>query len=88
MKKLFSPILNIFEKAEGHYTYKPLYRTILLVLAGLFLVIALSSLYVAVTFSVMGGLIPTVVFLAGSIVCAVVGLLGSDKAVANIWKTR
>lgn len=88
MKKLFSPILNIFEKGEGLYAYKPMHRKILLVLAGLFLVIALSSLYVAVAFSVMGGLIPTVVFLAGSIVCAVVGLLGSDKAVANIWKTR
>lgn len=88
MKKLFSPILNIFEKGEARYAYKPLHRTILIVVAILFLVIASGSLYAAVTFSVMGGLIPTVVFLAGSIVCAVVGLLGSDKAVANMWKTR
>ncbi len=88
MKKLFSPILNLFEKGEARYAYKPLHRTILIVVAVLFLVIALGSLFVAVKFSVMGGLIPAVVFLAGSIVCAVVGLLGSDKAVANMWKTR
>lgn len=35
MKKLFSPIFDMFEKAEGHYTYKPLCRTILLVLTGI-----------------------------------------------------
>ncbi len=88
MKKLFSPILNHFEKGEARYAYKPLHRTILIVVAVLFLVIASGSLFAAVKFSVLGGLIPTVVFLAGSIVCAVVGLLGSDKAVANMWKTR
>ncbi|UZJ43304.1 hypothetical protein OOT55_11645 [Marinimicrobium sp. C6131] len=88
MKKLFSPILNHFEKGEARYAYKPLHRTILNVVAVLFLVIASGSLFAAIKFSVLGGLIPAVVFLAGSIVCAVVGLLGSDKAVANMWKTR
>lgn len=88
MKKLFSPLLNHFEKGEARYAYKPLYRTILIVVSVLFLIISLGSLYAAVKFSVTGGLIPTVVFLAGSIVCAVVGLVGSDKAVANMWKTR
>lgn len=86
MKKLFAPILNLFEKGETRYVYKPLHRSILIVVAMLFLVIASGSLWAAVTFSVAGGFIPFVVFLVGSIICGVVGLLGSDKAVANMWK--
>ncbi|WP_417214680.1 hypothetical protein [Alcanivorax sp.] len=38
--------------------------------------------------AVYGGLIPMVVFLAVGLVCEVVGLLGSDKAVARMWKSQ
>lgn len=58
MKKLFSPILNHFEKGEARYAYKPLHRTILNVVAVLFLVIASGSLFAAIKFSVLGALSP------------------------------
>lgn len=35
-----------------------------------------------------GGLIPVAVFLAVGLVCEVVGALGSDKAVARMWKSK
>lgn len=41
-----------------------------------------------INFSEGGGIIPTVVFLGVGLVCEIVGLLGSDRAVAKIWKAK
>jgi len=89
-RKLFAPILNVFEGGTETYAYKPLNRKVLIVLGVLF-----SLLDVAVVaISKRGGvapadyMIPVVVFGAVALVALVVGCLGNDRAVSKIWGSR
>lgn len=88
LKKCFSLVLAPFEKGEGAYVYKPSHRTILIVIGLLFCALSLGSLFLSVSFSEAGGIIPIVVFLAVGLVCEIVGFLGSERAVATIWKSK
>lgn len=88
IKSVFSPILKPFEDGEGDYVYRPSHRKILIVVGALFLILSMGALAATVVTAVYGGLIPMVVFLAVGLVCEVVGLLGSDKAVARMWKSQ
>ncbi|WP_414680263.1 hypothetical protein [Marinomonas sp. 2405UD66-6] len=88
MRKLCAPILNMFESGEGEYDYKKSHRTILLVLGLLCFVIATVSLVFTLKTGEFAGIIPIAVFGITGIVCEIVGLLGSDQAVARIWKRR
>ena len=88
LQKLFSPILNIFENSKDEYVYKSSHRTILIAVGILFLILAGVGGFVAVAAGQPGGAFPAVVFAVIGFVCLVVGSLGSDKAVANIWKNR
>jgi hypothetical protein len=86
MRKLCSPVLGMFESGEGEFDYKPSYRTILIVLGLLCLVIASASLVMTLMTSEPAGIIPILLFLLTGLVCEIVGLLGTDRAVARIWK--
>lgn len=86
LRKLCSPVLGMFESGEGEFEYKPSYRTILIVLGLLCMVIASASLAVTLMTSEPAGVIPILLFLLTGLVCEIVGLLGSDRAVARIWK--
>lgn len=86
MKKLCSPVLNMFETGAGKYDYRKSHRTILLVLGGLCFVIALVSLVFTLKTGEFAGIIPIALFFVTGVVCEIVGLLGSDQAVARIWK--
>jgi len=88
LEKICSPILGMFEQGEGEYAYKGSHRTILIIMGLLFLSLSLGSLLLMINFSEGGGIIPTVVFLGVGLVCEIVGLLGSDRAVAKIWKAK
>ncbi len=87
LRKVFHPLLNIFESDSGEYNYKPSHRKILL-----FMSIIFSSLTVAILFLNRGGdvgyLFPAIVFGLIGFTGLVVGLLGTDRAVAKIWGTR
>lgn len=82
------PILRIFESGEGEYVYKKSHRKILLSVGALFLVLSAVSAISAITSAQLGGLIPFLVFFLVGLVCEVVGLLGSDRAVAKIWGSK
>jgi len=86
--KLFSPILNIFENAEGDYAYRPSHRKILFVMGILFLIISGVALYFSLLINEMSGLLPVVLFGSIGLLCLIVAFLGSDKAVAKIWRNR
>ncbi|RBO83915.1 hypothetical protein [Marinomonas aquiplantarum] len=86
LEKLCSPILNLFEDGEGAYDYKPSHRKVLITLGVLCLVIGAISIYVTLVTGQFAGMIPIVLFCGTGLVCEVVGLLGSDRAVARIWK--
>lgn len=86
-RKLFAPILNRFEGAGSDYVYRPSHRKILVAVGALFLVLALLGGIATIVASEPAGTLPALVFLVVGGVCEVVGLLGSDNAVANIWKS-
>jgi len=85
LRKIFRPILVVFEKGEPAASYRPSHRKILLAVGVLFLVLFSVSLYFAITTAQLGAIVPVVVFGVVSSVSILIGCLGSDTAVAKIW---
>lgn len=85
LTRLFWFILRRFEKGEGSYAYKPSNRTILLIVGGLFCGLSGASLYFSLQQNDVTAILPVLVFFVVGGVCLVVGLLGSDRAVASLW---
>ncbi len=88
LRKVFSPILNIFESGEEQFTYQASHRTILIVLGLLFMVLSTGAYYATKNAADIGGLFPVIVFFSIGVVCEIVGLLGTDQAVAKIWRNK
>lgn len=88
LRSLFAPILNLFEGGADEYVYKSSHRTILLVVGLLFAGLGAFGLFMVVSTAQYGASLPVVVFLLVAAVCWIVGFLGTDKAVAKIWKSR
>lgn len=88
LRQLAWPILRRFEEAEGEYPYEPMHRTILFIVGGLFAILALVSGYFALAAGLPAGLLATAIFIAGSGLCLLVGSLGSERAVARLWRSR
>ena len=88
LRKLFAPVLNVFESGEGEYRYKASHRKILMGMGSLFFVLSLLSGISAIASDQLGGLIPVIVFFLVGFVCMIVGFLGSDRAVAKIWGSK
>ena len=86
MRQLCAPLLAMFESGVGEYEYKKSHRIILIVLGVLCFVIASASLAVTIVTEEAAGVIPILLFSLTGLVCEIVGLLGSDRAVARIWK--
>ena len=88
VRKVFGPILRPFASGTDEYNYRASYRKILLGVGSLFLILSAATLAMSLHSGLYGGLIPAVFFGVSALVCVVVGLLGEDKAVARIWKSR
>ena len=88
MRKLFAPVLNMFESGEGEYVYRSSHRKILMVLGGLCFLLASVSLLLTISTAELGGILPIVFFLITGVVCEIVALLGTDRAVARIWSRK
>lgn len=88
LRKLFKPVLSMFEGQEGAFEYKPSHRLILKVVGSLFFFLSFISLLAIIESGLYGGLLPVVVFFVIGTVCMVVGFLGTDRAVAKIWNSR
>lgn len=87
LRKVFSPLLGMFESGSDEFAYKPSHRKILVFMSFLFSVLALLVLIMNRGGDI-GYLFPTVVFGLIGFVGLVVGLLGTDRAVAKIWGNR
>jgi len=100
LRKLFSPLLNLFESGQSDYAYKKSHRVILIIVGLLFS--GLASLVFVLSHKVtqevlpdvaqisaqadsIGYLIPVLFFGGAGILCLLIGLLGNDRAVAKIW---
>jgi len=86
--KLFSPILNIFEKNNDEFIYRSLNRKIVLFIGVVFLLLAFGLPIFMPQLIEMGYWFVMLVFGTISLVGLVVGLLGSDKAVAKLLGSR
>lgn len=86
LRQLFSPILNPLESGEEEYIYKNSYRTILVAIGVLFGGLASAVLWFAIEGGDAGYYLPVLVFSAIGLLCIIVAWLGSDRAVARIWK--
>jgi len=90
LKKVFGFILNPLEKGDEEFLHNKLGRKILLVMGFLF-----SALSAGIATTVLNlentdptYLFPSVIFGCAGLYCWVVGLLGSDRAVAKVWGSR
>lgn len=88
LRKLFKPLLSIFEEQEGAFEYKPSHRLILKVVGSLFFFLSFASLLAIIQSDQFGAILPVVLFFVVGVVCMVVGFLGTDRAVAKIWNSR
>lgn len=88
LRNLFAPILGPFEAGTGDYEYRPSYRKILIAMGLLFLLLSGGCVYASLSASSAVGMLPALVFFVVASVCGIVGFLGSDRAVARIWKSR
>ncbi|MGH1471849.1 MAG: hypothetical protein ACRBCS_11685 [Cellvibrionaceae bacterium] len=88
LTKLCWPILKYFEGGQEPYEYKSLNRKILIAIGSLFCALGCGLLFVATATTGYGFLIPVSVFMIVGVVCFVVGVLGSDRAVSKIWGNR
>jgi len=83
--RIFWFILRHFEKGEGAFAYKASSRTILVVVGLLFSGLSGGSLFFSIQKGDASAFLPVIVFFAVGLVCLVVGALGTDRAVANLW---
>jgi hypothetical protein len=88
LRRFFALLLNYFEAGEGEFNYRKSHRTALIAAGCLFLILSLVSLWAALTTALLGAFIPLCVFGSASLVCLVVGTLGSERAVATIWGSK
>jgi len=88
LKNIFSPILNIFEKNNDEFVYRSLNRKIVLFISLVFLLLAFGLPALMPKLIQMGYWFVMIVFGSMSIVGLIVGLLGSDKAVAKLLGSR
>jgi hypothetical protein len=88
LRTIFLPILRMFESGEDEYHYKKSHRKVLNIMSLLFFFLSAYSAVVAIIASQLAGLLPIIAFFLIGFVCAVVGLLGSDRAVSKIWSRK
>lgn len=87
-RKIFSPILNIFEKNNEEYIYQRHSRKIVLFIGAVFIFLAAALPIIMPQVIQMGYWFVMLVFGLLGIVALIVGTLGSDKAIAKLLGSR
>jgi hypothetical protein len=88
LRKICSPVLNIFESGNNEFIYRPSHRKILIAVGVLFFILAGAAISISISVEQYAGLMPGSVFLIAGLVCEIVAFLGTDKAVAKMWKSK
>lgn len=88
LKKIFSPILNVFENNNDEFVYRSLNRKIVLFISVVFSLLAFALPVFMPQLIKMGYWFVMLVFGTLSLAGLIVGLLGSDKAVAKLLGSR
>ena len=87
LRKLFSPLLNLFEKGDEPFHHRPMNRKVLLVLSLLFSGLATAILILSPAEN-WDFVFPVIVFYSVGIVGFIIATLGNDRAVAKIWGNK
>ena len=87
-KNIFSPILNIFENNNDEFIYRKLNRKIVIFISSAFFLLAFALPIYMPQLIEMGFWFVMLVFGGLSSVGLIVGILGSDKAVAKLLGSR
>lgn len=88
LKSLFSPLLNIFENNNDEFIVRSLNRKIVLFISSVFFLLAFGLPAYMPQLIQMGYWFVMLIFGALSSVGLIVGLLGSDKAIAKLLGSR
>lgn len=88
LRKLFSPLLNIFEQGDSPYYYKSMSRKILIAMGLMFSAIAVFIIVYIINHSAYGYSLPAIIFSSVALTCLIVGTLGNERAVAKIWGNK
>ena len=88
LQMIFSPILNIFEKNNDEFIYRTLNRKIVLFISSVFFLLAFGLPIYMPQLIEMGFWFVMIVFGGLSSVGLIVGIFGSDKAVAKLLGSR
>ena len=88
LQTIFSPILNIFEKNNDEFIYRTLNRKIVLFISSVFFLLAFGLPIYMPQLIEMGFWFVMIVFGGLSSVGLIVGIFGSDKAVAKLLGSR
>lgn len=88
LTKLFGPILNLFENNSDEYIIKPLNRKVVLAIGVLMTGLAILILYIAWPDRLGSYFLPPLIFGVVGITALIVGILGSDHAVAKLIGAR
>lgn len=87
LRKVFFPLLKLFESGDEAFTYKPSQRLILKFVSFMFL--GLAALVVLIGQDAASDyLFPVIIFALIGFTGLIVGFLGTDRAVAKIWGNR
>ena len=85
---MISPLLNSLENSEGYYEYSPSHRKVLKIMGILLILLGGVGLYFSILADQLAGLFPVTLFTIIGLICLAVAYLGSDKAVAKMWRNR
>ena len=88
IRNIFSPILNIFEKNNDDFVCRTLNRKIVLFISSVFFLLAFGLPYYMPQLIEMGYWFVMFIFGGLSSVGLIVGIFGSDKAVAKLLGSR
>jgi len=88
LQKIFSPVLNIFEKNNDEFIYRKLNRKIVLFISSVFFFLAFGLPIYMPQLIEMGFWFVMIVFGSLSSVGLIVGIFGRDTAVANLLGRR
>lgn len=87
LRKLFSPLLKIFESGHEPFAYKRSHRIILIIVGCLF-----SGLSAVIIYLAQGQdptyYLPAIIFGGAGLTSLIIGSLGTERAVAQIWGSR
>ncbi len=86
--KICWPLLRIFETETQPANYKKSHRFALNCIGFIFLTLSFVSALLGYSSKELGAIIPAVIFFGSGLSAVVVGLLGSDGAVAKVWGSK